>query len=456
MNMLNRLKTLFDDKPFFNKLLVIALPIGLQNLMLALVAAADAIMLGKLDQNSMAAVSLATQVQFIQICIIAAITAGMGILGAQYWGKNDRKVIDEIFGMGMRQVAIVSVVFFIACSFYPHLLMSFFTNDPTLADIGCKYLTIASWSYLISGVSQCYLAVMKVSERVKRTAWISSVTVIINIILNSVFIFGLFGVPAMGARGAAVATVIARAFELLWCVSSSYEKGFIRFNPKMLFHWNKLLTLDFLRCASPIMASFIIWSVGFTSYTAIVGHLNSDAAAANSIAAVVRDLLCCICNGFCSAVGIVIGNELGAGQLKQAKIHGDKLMLFSFLCGFFCTIVMISTIPVVLRFMKLSEKAQEYLVGMFIIMAIYMIGRTVNTIMENGVFSAGGDTLFDTYSLIVSMWCIALPCAFIAAFWLKLPVLVVYACTCLDEVGKLPWMIHHYLKYKWVKNLTRN
>ncbi len=454
--MLLRLKTLFDDKQFYQKLLVIAIPIGLQNLMLAMVAAADAVMLGKLDQNSMAAVSLATQVQFIQTMMIAAITTGMGILGAQYWGKNDKKVIDEIFGMGMRQAIVVSIVFFIACAFYPHLLMKFFSNDPSLVSIGSDYLRIASWSYLIFGISQCYLAVMKVSERVKRTAWVSSVTVIINIILNAIFIFGLLGVPAMGVRGAAVATVIARTFELAWSISSSYEKGFIRFVPKMLFNWNKNLTLDYLKCTAPIMASYIIWGVGFTSYTAIVGHLNSDAAAANSIAAVVRDLLCCICNGFSCAAGIVIGNELGAGQLKQAKHHGDKLMLFSFLSGFFCTIVMISTIPAVLSYMKLSDRAQGYLVGMFIIMAIYMIGRTVNTIMENGVFSAGGDTLFDTYSLIVSMWCIALPCAYMAAFWLKFPVLVVYACTCLDEVGKLPWMIHHYLKYKWVKNLTRS
>ena len=199
--MLHRLKTLFNDKPFYKRLLVVAVPIGLQNLMLALVAAADAVMLGKLDQNSMAAVSLATQVQFIQICIVAAITAGMSILGAQYWGKHDKKAISEIFGMGMRQALVVSTVFFIACVFFPHLLMKFFTNDPALANIGISYLKIASWSYLMSGVSQCYLAVMKVSEHVTRTAWISSATVVVNIILNAVFIFGFLGIPAMGARG---------------------------------------------------------------------------------------------------------------------------------------------------------------------------------------------------------------------------------------------------------------
>ena len=450
-----QLKSLFDDRQFYRRLLVVALPVGLQNLMLAMVAAADAVMLGKLDQNSMAAVSLATQVQFIQNCILAAVAAGVGILGAQYWGKHDRKTIGEIFGMGMRQSAVISVAFFIACAFFPHLLMKFFTNDPALATIGISYLKIASWSYLMSGVSQCYLAVMKVTDRVARTAWISSITVVVNIILNAIFIFGFMGVPAMGARGAAIATVMARAFEMLWCVASTYEKGFIRFNPRMMLNWNKLLTMDYLRCAAPVMCSFLIWSVGFTTYTAIVGHLDSDAAAANSIAAVVRDLLCCICNGLSAAAGIVIGNELGAGKLKLAKKHGDMLMVLSFLSGFLCTAIMLSTIPAVLSYMKLTDKAQGYLVGMFVIMSIYMIGRTVNTIVENGVFAAGGDTLFDTISLTVSMWCIAIPCALMAAFWLKLPVLVVYACTCLDEVGKLPWVFRHFRKYKWVKNLTR-
>ena len=333
--------------------------------------------------------------------------------------------------------------------------MRLFANDETLIAIGVKYLKIAGWSYLLTGVSQCYMAIMKVSEHVPRTAWISSVTVVINIILNSVFIFGLFGVPAYGAEGAAIATLIARVIEVLWCIASSYQNGFIRLELRNLFSFERLLAKDYWRCALPLLGAYLFWGIGFTSYTAIIGQLGPDAAAANAIAAGVRDLMCCLCNGLCTAGGILIGNELGAGRLEQGRKYGDRLAILSYIIGFFCTFVILAVIPVVRHYMKLTDKAQGYLVGMFVILSIYMIGRCVNTIIINGIFSAGGDTMFDFYSLAVCMWGLAVPCALIGAFWLHWHVLIVYSCTCLDEVGKIPWVMHHYRKYKWVKNLTR-
>jgi Na+-driven multidrug efflux pump len=299
------------------------------------------------------------------------------------------------------------------------------------------------------------MAIMKVSEHVPRTAWISSVTVVINIILNSIFIFGLFGVPAYGAEGAAIATLIARVIEVLWCIVSSYQNSFIRLELRNLFSFERLLAKDYWRCALPLLGAYLFWGVGFTSYTAIIGQLGPDAAASNAIAAGVRDLMCCLCNGLCTAGGILIGNELGAGRLDQGRKYGDRLAILSTLIGFFCKSVILAIIPVVMYYMKLTDKAQGYLVGMFVILSIYMIGRCVNTIIINGIFSAGGDTMFDFYSLAVCMWGLAVPCALISAFWLHWHVLIVYSCTCLDEVGKIPWVMHHYRKYKWVKNLTR-
>ncbi|MBR6059077.1 MAG: MATE family efflux transporter [Victivallales bacterium] len=449
------LKELFEDKPFYRKLTSLTVPIALQSLMLAMVAAADAVMLGRVDQNAMAAVSLATQIQFVQNMILGTVVSVVGILGAQYWGKNDKAVLGKIFGMAIRHSVVISVAFFIGCVYYPRYLMRCFANDETLLDIGSKYLRIAGWSYLLTGISQCYLAIMKVSDHVPRTAWISSVTVVINIILNSVFIFGLFGVPAYGAEGAAIATLIARIIELLWCIASSYQKNFIRLELRDLFSFDRLLAKDYWQCILPLIGAYLFWGVGFTSYTAIIGQLGPDAASANAIASGVRDLMCCLCNGLCTAGGILIGNELGAGRLEQGRKYGDRLAILSFIIGFFSTFVILATIPPVLHYMKLSDKAQSYLVGMFIILSIYMIGRCVNTIIINGIFSAGGDTMFDFYSLAVCMWGIAVPCALIGAFWLHWHVLIVYSCTCLDEVGKIPWVMHHYRKYKWVKNLTR-
>ena len=186
-----------------------------------------------------------------------------------------------------------------------------------------------------------------------------------------------------------------------------------------------------------------------------MGHLGTDATAANSVAAVIRDLVCCLCNGLASGGGILVGNELGAGDLKKGKLYGDRLVKLAFIAGFLSTGVMLLVTPVILRFVKLTAGAQDYLLGMMLIMAFYMIGRAVNTIIINGIFAAGGDTMFDMYSLAVVMWCVAIPLAAAGTFFLDWPVLAVYACTCLDEVGKIPWVLIHYRKNKWVRDLTR-
>ena len=449
-------KALFSDKAFYQKLVHLTVPIALQSLMLAAVAAGDAIMLGRIAQDSMAAVSLATQVQFVQNMFLGSITAGGGILGAQYWGKKDRRTISDIFCMMLRLSGLISLLFFIACTVFPRYMMLAFTNEPALIEIGADYLRIAGWSYLLTGISQCYLTIMKVSDHATRSAWISSSAVLINIVLNAVFIFGLLGLPALDARGAAWATLCARVIALALCVWGSRGEGCIRPDLSRLFHRDRLLAADFRKVCLPLLGGGLFWGVGFTSYTAIMGHMGGDAAAANSMAAVVRDLICCLCNGIGSAAGIIVGNELGAGNLERGKLYGGKLAKLSFVIGFVSTALVLLATPLVLRFVILTDTARQYLMGMLIIMAVYMVGRSANTVIINGIFAAGGDTLFDVYSLAVCMWGLAIPLALIGAFWLHWPVLLVYSCTCLDEVGKIPWVLYHYKKYKWVKDLTRN
>lgn len=446
---------LFADKVFLKRLFQLTAPIALQSLMLASVAAADAIMLGSADQNSMAAVSLATQVQFIQNMLLMAFASASGILGAQYWGKGDKRTVNDIFCISIRYSGLISILFFGGCVFFPGYLMRIFTNEEVLISIGVRYLRVAGWSYLLTGFSQCYLAIMKVSDHASKTALISSGAVILNIVLNAVFIFGLFGVPAMGVQGAAFATLTARIVELIWCIWYSLREGYLRPDWSRFFKASRLLIKDFQKCAFPILGASLFWGVGFASYTAFMGHMGTNAAAANSVASVVRDLICCLCNGIGSGGGILVGYELGAGNLKLGKVYGDRLVKLSFLCGFLSTGIMLLATPFVIHFVKLTEQAGKDLVGMMVIMAVYMIGRAVNTVVINGIFAAGGDTMFDMYSLTVCMWGLAIPLAALGTFVFHWPVLVVYACTCLDEVGKIPWVMYHYKKYKWVKDLTR-
>lgn len=443
-----------NKRAFYRKLITLALPIALQSLMLALVAACDALMLGKVEQNEMTAVSLATQVQFVQNMFVFAVTGAGAVLGAQYWGKRDREKMQEIFDLMLVLSGMISLIFFLACEFIPVGLMHIFSKDKVIIEIGAKYLQIAGWSYLITGISQCYLTMMKITDRVIASAVASSAAVVLNIVLNYIFIFGKLGLPAMNSRGAAIATMIARVMEMLLSLGFTLGKEHIRPALGKLFKIDKELAQSFVKQLLPLMGGSLLWGVGFTSYTAIIGHMNSDAAAANSIASVVRDLICCICNGIGSAAGIMVGNEMGAGRLETGKAYGIKLKNISYIIGFISTGLVLAVTPIVVSSMELTEEARSYLTGMMIIMSIYMIGRCVNTVSINGVLDGGGDTVFDMYSLFVTMWCIAVPLALLGAFVFHFPVLVVYACTCLDEVGKIPWVMYRIKKYKWVKNLT--
>lgn len=444
-----------DKKAFYRNLTRLALPISLQSLMLASVAAGDALMLGKVAQNEMTAVSLATQIQFVQNMFLMAITGAGAILGAQYWGKGDKHTLEDIFNMMLRFCGITSVLFFLACELMPGALMHIFTHDTPLIALGSSYLRIAGWSYLLTGISQCYLTMMKVSEHVKPGAIISSCAVVLNLCLNAVFIFGLLGAPRMQARGAALATTLSRLIELALCVIVSSQSSYIRPAFDRFLKLPKQLKSDFIRQCLPLMGGSLCWGVGFTSYTAIMGHMGTDAAAANSVSAVARDLICCMCNGIGSAAGIIVGNELGAGRLELGKAYGTKLKNISYVIGFISTGLVLAVTPFVVRMVILTDQARSYLTGMMVIMAFYMIGRCVNTVTINGVLDGGGDTLFDMYSLIVCMWCIAIPLALVGAFVLHWSPLAVYACTCLDEVGKIPWVMARFRKYKWVQDLTR-
>jgi putative MATE family efflux protein len=445
-----------DKREFNAKLKKLTLPIAFQSLMLAAVAACDALMLGRVTQDQMTAVSLATQVQFVLSMFIFAVIGAGAILGAQYWGKGDRATLQKLFNLMIRWCGMISFIFFAACEIVPEALMHLFSHDDIIIEIGSAYLRIAGVSYLLSGISQCYLATMKVTEHAGPGAWISSTAVVLNILLNAVFIFGLLGAPKMEARGAALATTLSRVVELGLCVFVSRGEKYVRPAWGKLLERQKDLARDFRKQCLPLLGGGLFWGVGFTSYTAIMGHMGTDAAAANSVSAVVRDLICCVCNGVGNAAGIMVGNELGAGNLEKGKAYGIRLKNISYVIGFASTAVVLALTPLVTHMVILTEEAQGYLTGMMIIMAVYMIGRSVNTVTINGVLDGGGDTIFDMYSLAVCMWGIAIPLALLGAFVFHWPVLLVYACTCLDEVGKIPWVMARFRKYKWVKNLTRN
>ena len=439
---------------FSKKLTELIFPIAFQQFMLALVSASDAIMLGMLSQNALSAVSLAGQVTFMENLFLAAMTIGLSIFAAQYWGKRDKISVEKIFAYVMKITAIVSFLFFIAGLCIPRVLMHIFTNEEALISGGAIYLREVSPSFLLTGISQIYLCILKNTGKAAKSSLISSVSVIINIVLNAVFILGLLGLPRLEIAGAALATVIARIIEVTWCVTESAKKDSAKLKVSYILHKDKHLVFDFWKYTSPVLGNEIVWGVGFAMYSVIMGHLGTDAVAANSIANIVKNLIACFCLGLGSGGGIMVGNELGAGNTERAKIYGAKLCKLSVICGIGSGLFLSALSPMILSVADLSDTANEYLRYMLYMCSYYMIGKSVNGTTIAGIFCAGGDSKFGFLCDTITMWCITVPLGMIAAFVLKLPVLAVYFIVNLDEIVKLPAVYRHYKKYKWVKDLT--
>lgn len=441
------------DKDFLRKLITLVLPIAFQQFMLALVSASDVLMLGELSQSALSAVSLATQITFVQNLFLAAMTIGLSVLAAQYWGKKDVKTVEKIFAYVLKITVLISAVFAAAAFLVPTYLMRIFTQDALLVEEGAVYLRVVSVSYLLTGISQIYLCILKNSGKAFKSSIISSVSVLVNIALNAMLIFGLLGMPKLQIAGAALATVIARVVEVVWCILETGKKDRVKLRYAN-FKKDAVLCRDFWNYTFPILGNEIVWGCGFTMYSVIMGHLGSDAVAASSIANTVKNLLVCFCLGLASGGGIIVGNELGAGRLEAAKNYGRKLCKMALICGAASGVLLLALVPFILGAVNLSGQSLFYLKWMLIMCSYYLIGKSINTTTIAGIFCAGGDSKFGLLCDVVVMWGIMVPMGLIAAFVLKLPVPVVYFLLNLDEILKLPAVYRHYKKYKWVKDLT--
>ena len=430
----------------------LALPIALQQFMTALVGACDAIMLGKLSQDAMSAVSLATQVTFVFNLFMFAFMAGENMFVAQYYGKGDYTGISQVFSLVTKICGCIAVVFLAGTLFFPEQLMRILTNEETLIVLGSEYLRVIGISYVFSGIAQTFLVIMKNCGAVNMSTLINGVMVILNIALNAVFIFGLSGFPKMGIKGAALATVLATVVQFLWSVG--YVLCRIRAVKFSLRSCEKKLFGRFWQKAVPLLINNLAWGIGFSMYSVIMGHLGTDAVAANGIANISKNLVVCFCLGLGNAGSIIVGNRLGADRLQEAKEVGETLTKTAIIAGIVSGLVLIALSPFITKMVDLTPTARGYLQKMLLISSYYIAGKSVNCMTIGGIFAAGGDSKFGMLCDSVTLWCIIVPLGCICAFILKLPVMVVYFVLNLDEIIKLPVVYKHYKKYKWIKNLT--
>ena len=443
--------------PFYGQIIRLVIPVVIQNLLSAAVSSADVVMLNYVSQDAISAVSLASQYANVLFMIYYGLGTGATMLCAQYYGKKDYMAIRAVEGIALRFSLIVSAVFAALALCVPEQMMRMFTNEQRLIELGADYLRYMSVAYLCWSVIEVYLSVLRSMERVTICMVLNMVAFGLNVLLNAVFIFGLFGAPKMGVSGVALATAISRVMELLGCILVSICSKEVKLDLRYLFIRNKPLLSDFVKLALPALGNDVVWGVGFSMYSVILGHLGSDAVAANSLVTVVRQFGTVLCYGMASAGGILLGKLIGERQPEELIRRDASLLIrLTIACGVLGGLLVLAATPFVLRYATLSETAMGYLKTMLLINTYYITGTALNTTMICGIFRSGGDSKFGFYCDLIDMWAYAVPLGFFSAFVLRLPVRWVYFLLMTDEFVKWPFVIRHYKKGQWLRNITRD
>ncbi len=450
------MKSKWKNDEFYGQILKLLLPIVFQNLLSAAVSSADVVMLNYVGQSSISAVSLASQYASVLFMVYYGLGTGATILCAQYFGKKDMRAIEIVEGIALRFSMLISVVFAGFAMFAPDVMMKLFTNDTELIALGSSYLRFVSISYLCWGITEVYLAVLRSIGRVVISTALNTLAFTLNVFLNAVFIFGLFDAPKLGAAGVALATSLSRVIELIACFIVSAMSKDIKLKLSTLFLKNRVLFSDFVRLSLPALGNDIAWGVAFSMYSVIIGHLGSDAVAANSFVVVARNFGTVLCFGLASAGGILLGKVIGENRLEDARTDARKLMKLTILSGAVGGLLILAATPLILKYAVLTDTAMHYLKYMLLINTYYVMGAAVNTTLIAGVFRAGGDSRFGFVCDVIDMWVYAVPLGFLSAFVFKLPVMWVYFLLCTDEFVKWPWVIRHYRSGKWLHNITRD
>lgn len=429
---------------------------ALQNLINVAVTAADVIMLGNVSQNVLSGASLAGQIQYIMTLFFFGLTSGASVLTAQYWGKRDTQTVEKVLGIALKFSLSVAVIFTVTAGVFPTQCLTLFTDDPEVIREGAQYLRILCMSFIFTSVTMIYLNTMRSIERVVISTFVYLISLICNITLNSILIFGAFGISPMGIRGAAIGTCISRVLETTIVIIYSLGRNNpVHIRISYILKNDSLLFRDFLKFSLPVVLNEFAWGAGCATNSLILGHMGSSAVAANSVAQVTRQLSTVIAFGVANAAAIMIGKRIGSGDRQKAEEYGSRFVRLILITGAFAGALILCINGLIIKSVNLEPLANDYLRKMLIVMSYFVFAQSYNTTMVVGIFRGGGDTLFGLIMDISTMWGGSILCGAICAFVLELPVPVVYVVLMSDELIKMPITTLRYRQRKWLKNVTR-
>lgn len=449
---------MIKEKTFYKSFMILALSLALQNLLTYGVNMMDTLMLGRYSQNAMGGVSLCNQIQFLLQMLVVGAGEGAVVMGSQYWGRKKLEPIPHIIGVALRFGGVLAVLLFILVFGWPNQILSLLSNDPAVIAEGAKYFSIIRYTYIIFTITNILVASLRSIGVVKIGYMISGSTLVINVCLNYLLIYGNCGFPELGVRGAACATLIARCVELIiviWFLK--YKENVLNLNLRKLLHIDTSYVHDYMKVSLPVLINQALWGVAQMVQTGILGHLGGDVTAANAISVQVYQVLSVVCYGAASAAGIVVGRTIGEGNEKALHPLVKTLQVLFVSIGL-CSGLAIFLLrgPILAAFGgTLTENAYRLSRQFMLVLAITTVGTSYQMACDNGIIRGGGDTAFSAKMNLISMWCIIVPFSAMAAFWWKCPPVVVFFLLKWDQLYKaIPVGIRLH-SWKWVKKVTR-
>ena len=448
--------TFLKDKIFLKAMLAIALPIALQNLITSSLNMVDTLMITTLGQTSIAAVGLANQFFFFYILIVFGINSGTSIFIAQYWGKEDIKSIRKVLGLAVSLSAVMGTVFTIIAFLFPQLIMRILIDEPAVIKIGSDYLRIVALSYIPTSVSFAYSVALRTTGKPNIPMKISAISFVTNTFFNYILIFGKFGIPAMGVKGAAWGTVIARFVEIGVTLYAVYSKNGVlaaKFNE--LISWNKDFVSKYLKTTYPVIFAEAAWSLGQVLYSIAYAKLGEEATAAIQIANTIQNVFFVLVRGIANACTVMIGSKIGSGDEEEAYEYAKHFMIIATILGVILGSIQALTPKLTLMlFRGLDQSLYDVSKTLLVVMGLTFVIRVFTATGIVGVLRGGGDTTFAMIIDVGSVWIVGVPLAFIGAMLLKIPVYWVYAIVTIEEVIKIIVIIPRVISKKWIKNIT--
>ncbi|MCC6297975.1 MAG: MATE family efflux transporter [Anaerolineales bacterium] len=443
------------DKAFVRAALALAVPVSLQQLITAGLNMIDVLMVGQLGETAVAALGLANQIFFLLILFIFGVTSGMSIFTAQFWGKGDAESIRKVLGICLSVAVSVAALFSLAAVFIPETLMSFYTEDREVIALGSDYLRIVGLSYVLMAISFAYISILRSITLVRLTVVVSVVALILKTAIGYTLIFGHFGLPALGVRGAAIGTAIGWTIECALLLILVYaRKTPLAANPLTFFQFDRAFLFNVLRTSMPAAINEAIWSFGITTYNAVYARIGTDSIAAININATIEELVFVLFIGLGNACSVMVGNKIGEKDKATAFDYSRRFTVAAVTLALAGGAVVFFMRGSVAGLYRLSDSAVFDLMNIMLVYACSVWLRVYNFMLFIGALRAGGDTRYAMFTELFSIWLIGVPSALIGGFVLHLPVYYVYALVLLEEIVKAVIITRRYLSRKWIHDLV--